>query len=149
MRGGAHPPRRDNREGGTVSAHVRARLDGLLAIEEVLGVAAIDAEGDVECCINMLEADAVSLHRVLSIAVGSFTSPDDARLDHTPSFATFALREGQIAFSNTRRRSLIVLTDPGIQVRNLKALLREVLADLALADHQPATPPAAPPVPVG
>ena len=130
-----------------MSAHIRARLDELLAIEEVLGVAAIDAEGDVECCINMPEADAASLHRVLSIAVGSFTSPAEAHLDHTPAFATFALREGQIAFSSTRRRSLLVLTDPGIQVRDLKALLREVLADLA--DHQPATSPATPPVPVG
>jgi hypothetical protein len=132
-----------------VSAPVRARLDDLLAIEEVLGAAAIDAEGDVESCINMLEADAAALHRVLSIAVGSFTSPDDDRLDHTPSFATVALREGQIAFSSTRRRSLIVLTDPGIPVRHLKALLREVLADLALADHQLAAPPTAPPVPLG
>jgi hypothetical protein len=150
MRGGAQsPPCRGNREGESVSAHVRARLGDLLAIEEVLGAAAIDAEGDVESCINMLEVDAASLHRVLSIAVGSFNSPDDARLDHTPSFATFALREGQIGFSSTRRRSLIVLTDPGIQARSLKALLHEVLADLAQADHQFAATPTTPPVPRG
>lgn len=132
-----------------MSAHVRARLDDLLAIEEVLGAAALDAEGDIESCINMLEADATALHRVLSIAVGSFTSPDEARLDHTPSFATFAIREGQIAFSSTRRRSLIVLTDPGIQVRDLKALLREVLADLNHADQRADAPPPVPPAPVG
>jgi hypothetical protein len=146
-RGDVHPlPRHDNPEGATVSAHVRARLDDLLTIEEVLGAAALDAEGDVECCINMQEVDATALHRVLSIAVGSFSSPDDARLDHTASFATFALREGQIAFSSTRRRSLLVLTDPGIPMRSLKALLHEVLSDLALADRQLTVAPAAPPV---
>ena len=128
-----------------MSAHVRARLDDLLAIEEVLGAAAIDAAGDIESCINMPEADAASLHRLLSIAVGTFNSPSERRQGHPPSFATFALRDGQIAFSSTRRRSLIVITDPGIQVRNLKALLHEVLADLALADRQPDIPPVAPP----
>jgi len=149
-RSGAHPPpHRDDREGETVSAHVRARLEDLLAIEEVLGAAALDAKGDLESCINLVEADAISLHQVLSNAVGSFNGPGDMRPGDAPSFATFALREGQIAFSSTPRRSLIVLTDPGIQVRNLKALLHEVLADLALADHHPATPPAAPSVPVG
>lgn len=132
-----------------MSAHVRARLEDLLAIEEVLGAAALDAKGDLESCINLVEADAVSLHQVLSNAVGNFKNSDDARPDNAPSFATFALREGQIAFSSTPRRSLIVLTDPGIQVRNLKALLHEVLADLALADHQPVAPPTAPSVPVG
>jgi hypothetical protein len=124
--------------GRTVSAQVRDRLSDLLTIEEVLGAAAIDAAGDIESCINLLEGDAAALHRVLSIAVGSFTSPGEGRHGHVPSFATFALREGQIAFSSTRRRSLIVLTDPGIQARSLKALLHEVLADLALADNHPA-----------
>jgi hypothetical protein len=128
-----------------VSAHVRARLDDLLTIEEVLGAAAIDAAGDIESCINMPEADAASLHRLLSIAVGTFNSPSERRQGHPPSFATFALRDGQIAFSSTRRRSLIVITDPGIQVRNLKSLLHEVLADLALADRRPDIPPVAPP----
>jgi hypothetical protein len=128
-----------------VSALVRARLDDLLAIEEVLGAAVIDAAGDIESCINMPEADAASLHRLLSIAVGTFTSPNERRQGYLPSFATFALREGQIAFSSTYRRSLIVLTDPDIQVRNLKTLLHEVLADLALADHQPIIPPPVPP----
>jgi hypothetical protein len=132
-----------------VSAHVRARLDDLLAIEEVLGAAVIDAAGDVESCLNMPEADAASLHRLLSIAIGTFNSPSERRQGHPPSFATFALLEGQIAFSSTHRRSLIVLTDPGIQVRNLKALLHEVLADLALADHQPIIPPTVPPAAVG
>jgi hypothetical protein len=121
----------------------------LLAIEEVLGAAVIDAAGDVESCLNMPESDAASLHHLLSIAIGTFNSPSEGRQGHPPSFATFALREGQIAFSSTHRRSLIVLTDPGIQVRNLKSLLHEVLADLALADHQPIIPPTVPPGAVG
>lgn len=119
-----------------MSAHVRARLDDLLAIEEVLGAAVLDAAGGIESCINMVEADATSLHQVLSNAVVSFSSPGEGREEPPPSFATFALREGQIAFSSTSRRSLIVLTDPDIETRDLKVLLHEVLADLARADHQ-------------
>lgn len=129
-----------------MSAQVRTRLTALLAIEEVLGAAAIDAAGEVEYCINLVERDAAALYRVLSLAVGNFggaasgAAPEPA--ERAPSFATFSLREGQIAFSSTRRRSLIVLTDPGIEVRNLKALLREVLAELAMADPLPQAPPA-------
>lgn len=120
-----------------VTAHVRARLTALLAIEEVLGAAAIDAAGEVEYCINLAERDAAALYRVLSRAVGNFSGAGRDRPQRRPSFASFAMREGQIAFSGTGRRALILLTDPEIQVQNLKALLHEVLADLALADRQP------------
>src|SRR5690606_24834037 len=98
--------------GGRVSAQVRARLDALLTIEEVLGAAAIDATGEIESCINLVERDAASLYKVLSHAIGNFSQLTDDHRENAPSFATFAVREGQIAFSGTRRRSLIVLTDP-------------------------------------
>lgn len=132
-----------------MSAQVRARLDALLTIEEVLGVAAIDAAGEIEACINLVERDAASLYRVLSRAVGNFSHPDDGRYERPPSFATFAVREGQIAFSGTHRRSLIVLTYPDIHVQGLKALLHEVLHDLDLAERQPFAPPTAPTMPLG
>ncbi len=132
-----------------MSAQVRARLDALLMIEEVLGVAAIDAAGEVEACINLVDRDAASLYRVLARAVVNFSHPAEGHGEHAPSFATFAVREGQIAFSGTRRRSLIVLTYPDIQVQGLKALLHEVLSDLDLADRQPFAPPTAPTMPLG
>jgi hypothetical protein len=124
-------------------------LDALLMIEEVLGVAAIDAAGEVEACINLVERDASSLYRVLARAVGNFSHPNEGHGERPPSFATFAVREGQIAFSGTRRRSLIVLTYPDIQVQGLKALLHEVLGDLDRAERQPFAPPTAPTMPLG
>ena len=132
-----------------MSAQVRARLDELLMIEEVLGAAAIDGTGEIESCINLVERDAASLYQVLARAIGNFSHPDDGHGERAPSFATFAVREGQIAFSSTGHRSLIVLTDPDIRVRDLKSLLREVLADLAHADRQTVAPPTAPTMPLG
>ena len=132
-----------------MSAQIEARLAALLAIEEVLGAAVIDAAGRIESCINMAEDDAIALYRMLSAAVGSFADGNADQHTPAPSFATFALREGQIAFSSTRQRALLVLTDPDLQSGLLKALLHEVLAELALTDHQPSTQPPAPPAPLG
>lgn len=132
-----------------MSAQIEARLAALLAIEEVLGAAVIDAAGCIESCINMAEDDAIALYRMLSAAVGSFADGNADQHAPAPSFATFALREGQIAFSSTPRRALLVLTDPDLQSGLLKALLHEVLAELALTDHQLSAQPPAPPAPLG
>lgn len=123
-----------------MSAEVRARLASLLQVEEVLGVASIDAAGQIESCINLADRDAASLYAVLSVAVGNFDH-GEGRTKASSSFAAFAMREGQIAFSADPWRSLIALTDPHVQLQELKVLLHEALADLAHA----ATPPLASP----
>lgn len=132
-----------------MSTPVYDRLAALLAIEEVLGAAAIDARGRVEASINLPERDAAALYQVLSSAVGNFAHAPGPDADPAPSFATFGLREGQIAFSASRARALIVLADPDLDPALVKSLLREVLADLAQADAAqgaPAPVPAAPPI---
>ncbi len=131
-----------------MSAQVQARVAALLGIEEVLGAAVLDATGRVESCINMVEDDAALLYLLLSGAVGSFADGNADRHDPAPTFATFALREGQIAFSSNGRRSLLVLTDPDLQPRLLKALLHEVLAELAMVDRQQTLRPLAPTAPL-
>jgi len=110
-----------------VSAPIRARLDTLLTIEEILGAAVFDAVGRVEAAVNLYEGDAVALFGVLFSAVGG----DSQAADAAPTFAAFTLSEGQIAISGDGQRAIITLTDPGLDALLLKGLLAELLADLA------------------
>lgn len=110
-----------------MSAPIRARLDTLLTIEEILGAAVFDAAGHVEAAVNLYEHDAVALFTVLFSAV----SGDSQATDAAPTFAAFTLSEGQIAISGDSQRAIITLTDPGLDALLLKGLLAELLADLA------------------
>jgi hypothetical protein len=113
--------------GGSVSAPIRARLDTLLTIEEILGAAVFDAAGRVEAVVNLYEHDALSLFTVLSSAVSGEEQP----ADRAPAFAAFTLSEGQIAISRDHHRAVITLTDPGLDAHLLRRLLADLLADLA------------------
>lgn len=130
-----------------MSAEVRARLVDLLSVEAILGVASIDAAGQIESCINLADRDAASLYEVLSAAIGNF-GHGEAWADVIPSFATFAMREGQIAFSGSPQRSLIALTDPDVRLKELKVLLHGTLADLAQVERRPFVSPTAPTAPL-
>lgn len=108
-----------------MSARIRARLDALLAIEEILGAAIFDARGALEAAVNMYDHDAAALHTVLLSAMEA--TPATGR---GPAFAAFTLSEGQMAISGDRHRTVIAITDPGLDALLLKALLADLLADM-------------------
>ena len=130
-----------------MSAEITAHLATLLTVEEVLGVASVDAAGQIESCINLADRDAASLYAVLSAAVGNFGHDEAGAAG--PSFAAFAMREGQIAFCGDPQRSLIALTDPDVQLKELKVLLHGALADLAQVERRPLVSRTAPTAPLG
>jgi hypothetical protein len=119
-----------------VSAPIRARLDTLLTIEEILGAAVFDAAGQIEVVVNLYEHDAIALFTVLSSAV----SGDMGAADAAPTFAAFTLSEGQIAISGDERRTVIALTDPGLDALLLKGLLADLLVDLPAITPATTTP---------
>ena len=106
---------------------LRQRLDTLLTVEEILGVALFDAAGRVEATAHLEPRDATALFTVLSSAVDRAA----ANTDTVAAFATFTLSEGQVAICADHRRTIIALTDPGLDALLLKSVLVELLAALA------------------
>ena len=106
---------------------LRQRLDTLLAVEEILGVSLFDAAGRVEAVAHLEPRDAAALFTVLSSAVDRAAVSTDT----VAAFAAFTLSEGQVAICADHRRTIIALTDPGLDALLLKRLLVELLAALA------------------
>ena len=107
---------------------LRQRLDTLLAVEEILGAAIFDAAGQVEATAHLEPRDAGALFTDLSSAV------DRAATTGTiAAFAAFTLSEGQVAICADQRRTILALSDSGLDPLVLKRLLVELLVGLAAA----------------
>jgi hypothetical protein len=106
---------------------LRQRLDTLLAVEEILGAVLFDAAGRVEATAHLDPRDAAALFTVLSSAVDRAA----ASTDTVAAFAAFMLSEGQVAICADDWRTIIALTDPGLDALLLKSVLVELLAALA------------------
>lgn len=131
------PRPRAARRGGPAPDVVRIALDALLTIEGFLGVAAVAGDGAIVACIDLDECDAAALCQMVSSAVRGFddvTGHGVAGGDGL-AFATFALREGQIAVSSGPRLSLIVLTEPDLDPRAIRGALAELLVELEALDE--------------
>lgn len=113
--------------GGERSGALAARLDALLAVDGVLGVALFERTGRALATVNLRAADATVLFNALATAIGGpVRAPGQA-----PAFAAFSLSAGQIAIGGDDQHALVTLTDPGLNARALRALLDNFLAELA------------------
>ncbi|HEU5328468.1 MAG: hypothetical protein ACTHNK_06795 [Thermomicrobiales bacterium] len=125
-------PGHDASSRGASPERVQTCLEGLLAIEGVLGAAVTTSDHQVAGCLNMNEQDAAALDHVVSAAVRGFEGSHQLEaMPAGPTFVAFELREGQIAVSSDQHYSIIALAEPELDAQALRGVLDELLANLA------------------